>query len=1114
MKSAFVAQNHLNEFETPSARFRGAPFWAWNCRLDKDTLLRQIDTMKRMGLGGFTMHCRTGLDTPYMEPEFMDMIRACVDKARDESMLAYLYDEDRWPSGFGGGEVTKDPAMRSRYLLFTPVPYVDRKIGGGNVDSTAFAEANGRGTLLAAYDVSLQDGTLAKVTRILPEQVRTMPASALKTAGAAGDTPHSAAGTASASTAHVVQEPTSPTRWYAYLEVAGDTSWFNNQAYVNTLDKKAIERFIETTHEKYAEAVGADFGGVIPSIFTDEPQFTHKTTLGFAEARTDVMLPWTDDLEETFQTAYGMSLLDRLPELVWELQEGQASVVRYRYHDHIAERFAEAFSDTVGSWCRAHGIALTGHMMAESTLESQTTALGETMRHYRGFDVPGIDMLCNWYELNTAKQAQSAAHQMGVPDVLSELYGVTNWDFDFRSHKAQGDWQAALGITRRVHHLSWVSMGGEAKRDYPASMLHQSPWHEKYPLVEDYFARVNTALTSGRPDVRIGVVHPVESYWLAFGPEEQTAARRRQLQNRFEQVTDWLLFGMMDFDFISESLMTSLVDAAIQPIDPPAFLVGAMAYDVVVVPGCRTMRSSTVARLDAFARSGGTVLFLGERPLLIDAVPATLPDALLRSACIPFDETSLLETLAPWRMLELRDDHGRPVTNRISQLRRLENGAILFIAPGKRLGNTDVPDASDCRLRIRGTYAVQVLDALKGTRHHAAVHHQNGDTLLDWRFYQHDSLLLELTDCYPGGAGKIADAVSPDDGTARQVMGMQAEQQAGDATTMLDDAEMQSMQPATALSSNWQESELHAALTEVSAFRTEEPNVLVLDQAEFCIDGGALQPVEEILRIDTTARRQFGYPVTGGNMAQPWTQPTATDDGHEIALWYRFHSELPLEDVLLALERPDRCLSLSLNGAPVAIAPTGTWIDDCIHTIALPVLRQGENDLLLHCEYRADTSLEACFLLGRFGVRVIGRTARLTALPEEIGFGSLTTQGYPFYGGNVAYTLNVTVPEGDYALSVAKFRSPVLSVQVDGKPVGDIAWAPYRVPLGHLGGQHEIVVTAFGSRVNTFGCLHLTDENWEWFGPHAWRTQGDQFSYEYRLKETGILAAPLLYRLP
>lgn len=97
-----------------------APFWAWNTKLDRDTILKQIDVFREMGMGGFTMHCRTGLNTPYLGEEFLDVVKACVDKAGALQMKACLYDEDRWPSGACGGAVTKDPEFRSRYLVFTP----------------------------------------------------------------------------------------------------------------------------------------------------------------------------------------------------------------------------------------------------------------------------------------------------------------------------------------------------------------------------------------------------------------------------------------------------------------------------------------------------------------------------------------------------------------------------------------------------------------------------------------------------------------------------------------------------------------------------------------------------------------------------------------------------------------------------------------------------------------------------------------------------------------------------------------------------------------------------------------------------------------------------------
>ncbi len=105
---------------------------------------------------------------------------------------------------------------------------------------------------------------------------------------------------------------------------------------------------------------------------------------------------------------------------------------------------------------------------------------------------------------------------------------MTHWDFDFRDHKLHGDWQAALGVTIRVPHLSMLSMAGESKRDYPASINYQSPWWQEYSCVEDHFARVSTAMTRGKPVVKVGVIHPVESYWLHWGPSENTALKREK----------------------------------------------------------------------------------------------------------------------------------------------------------------------------------------------------------------------------------------------------------------------------------------------------------------------------------------------------------------------------------------------------------------------------------------------------------------------------------------------------------------------------------------------------------------------------------------------------------
>ena len=82
-------------FASPGAEYRGAPFWAWNTHLDREELMRQIDIFREMGIGGFHMHSRSGMATPYLSDEFMALVSACADKAKRENMLCWLYDEDR-----------------------------------------------------------------------------------------------------------------------------------------------------------------------------------------------------------------------------------------------------------------------------------------------------------------------------------------------------------------------------------------------------------------------------------------------------------------------------------------------------------------------------------------------------------------------------------------------------------------------------------------------------------------------------------------------------------------------------------------------------------------------------------------------------------------------------------------------------------------------------------------------------------------------------------------------------------------------------------------------------------------------------------------------------------
>ena len=999
-------------FENPGACFRGAPFWSWNTQLDEQELLWQIDRLREMGFGGFFMHTRAGMQTEYLGKEFMSAVRACVKHAKDENMLAYLYDEDRWPSGAAGGYVTENPEFRSKFICLTREPADEVKV---------WAEKDKRvWRPLSRYEIQFAaDGTVEY--RILPE----------------GEKAHGEI-------------------WYAYLMTDACTGWYNGYTYIDAMNPDAVDKFIETTHDAYKREVGGDFGDTVPAIFTDEPNFGWFYRKRFARDGARVMIPWTQTFADTFRARYGYDIFEQLPQLIWNRADGAPATARYHYIAHATERFAEAFSDRIGKWCDENGIAFTGHVLEEPTLLSQTRCVGEAMRQYRNFRLPGIDMLCNSVELTTAKQAQSAVHQYGREGMLSELYGVTGWEFDFRGHKFQGDWQAALGVTLRVPHLSWVSMKGSAKRDYPASISYQSSWYKEYTYIEDHFARLNTALTRGTPSVQVAVIHPIESYWITVCDKEHCADECDRLEKQFQDLTGWLLRGTVDFDFVSESLLPELYEPTAD-----GFRVGKMTYKAVVVPPVKMLRSTTIAALEKFVEQGGTVLCTGACPTLVDGCLSAGAESLYKKAqTVEFSLSSVLRALQDVRDVEILNEDGSRTENLLYNLRCDGKDKWLFVAHCEQAPRKDGAELrpQHVRLTVQGKYRPVQYDTVHGTVQPVAYKTVGSTTVAEFDLYAYDSLLLRLE---PADAGERT-----------------AEKQ--DKTVLQVDRFFDKVK-----------------------YRLDEPNVMVLDICEYSWDGKTYFPPEEMLRLDGKLRKEFDYTDATGKDMQPWKIPPEKPDKFPY-LRFRFDSEIAVPCKLAYEEATE----VFLNGQSVAIRPDGYFVDKDIKTTSLPALRVGRNELIVRTPISKRISLENMFLLGDFGVRTEGCRATVTALPEKLAFGSITHQGLPFYGGAVTYELPVTCDGTETEVLADTYAGALLNVRLDGAECGKIVYPPYRLPLGALkAGQHTLELTVYASRVNCFGALHdNVDKRWK--GPFMWYTQGGEWAYEYRLHDVGVLKSP------
>lgn len=1017
----------IQRFESPGAEYRGKPFWSWNGKLEKGELLRQIGVCRDMGFGGFFMHSRTGLRTEYLGEEWFDLINACADEGERLGLQAWLYDEDRWPSGTAGGMTTADPRYRMRYLRLTPRP----------ADTFQWDDA-----LIAAFACDLEGLDYTGLVRLGPES-----------------RPEEIAGR---------------TVLCFTVEEMACTTFYQGNTYLDTMNREATERFLELTHERYKAKCGDRLGRSIKGIFTDEP---HRGMVmcasGLPNPDSGWITPWTPRLPERFEEWFGYDIRDRLPEVFLRPGGERISPVKWQYMECLQRLFLENWAMPCDQWCRANGLVLTGHILHEDTLGAQAIPCGSVMRYYEFMEYPGVDVLT---EGNRAywivKQCASVCRQLGRPWLLSELYGCTGWQMSFEGHKAVGDWQSLLGVTLRCPHLSWYTMEGEAKRDFPASIFHQSAWYPEYPYVEDYFARMHVVLGQGMPRCHVLVVNPVESAWaqIHVGWAQWLDAvdpHVKALDAKYRDLFHWLSDAQIEFDYGDEDHIARWGEVVTES-EQPLFRMGEMVYRAVVVCGMETIRGTTLAKLKEFIAAGGKVVFAGDPPTHQDGVVSEVPARIAQRAVrTSFDRGAVVTAVrsaAPPTVEVVHRETGRPLTDVFVQVRDGDAGTVVLAMNVNREKPT--PPAT---LRIWASGFVEEWDLVTGQRTRVPVQSAGGWIRVD----------LALPPC----------------GQALFWIGQEEEPSLPMRGTLVETAS--------------------SLLEGPYPYSLDEPNVLVLDRARFRLDEGEWSEDLEILKADRRIRDTLGMARRGGEMLQPWfAEKAAPEVRAQLMLQFGFQvEELPKGPVELVMERPDR-FTVTVNGRTLdTSSDNGWWCDRCFRRLPLPeaCLVEGDNVVTLEVGFHELVDLEALYLQGAFGVRIDGTVRRVVALPDTLQPGDLVEQGLPFYTGRVRYTMP-PLPEGQGRafLMAERFEGALVRAVAGELAAQPIGWQPYETEITALLPEGTVAVEVVLTRRNVFGPLHQVPKLTAGYGPENWVTEGEAFSEEYQLIPSGLLEPPRL----
>lgn len=515
--------------------YRSIPFWSWNAQLEEEQLKKQVQWMSENAIGGFFMHARSGLKTPYLSEEWMQYIKTCCDEAAKRNMKAWAYDENGWPSGFVGGKLLEEVSNRDMYIIHTIGAFDDQ----------------------ADVSYLISDKYLQQV----------------KKADGEGE--------------------------YLNLFLRHSAST------VDILNPEVTQKFLNMTHQQYADYFGEDFSKKLEGFFTDEPEYYRWNT------------PYTPLIKEYFKKEFGEDLFENLGLLFVE-KEGYRTF-RYRYWLGMQKLMLTNFAKQVYDWCDEHGVKLTGHYLEEKSLDWQLMCCGGIMPFYEYEHIPGVDWL--GAETNNelpAKQVSSIARQLGKKKVLTESFGCCGWDVTPGELRRVADFQMVNGVNLVCQHLIPYSEQGQRKRDYPAHFAPINPWiKEHFEEFNTYLSRVGCVLAEGEEVVNVAMLHPIRSAYLEYKREnEEQGFGVQDLDDSLRKACRTLSSRGVAYHFLDETLMEKY-----GYVNGKLIGCGKCEYQYLVLPKVLTMGKKMEKLLHQYVQNGGRVLLLEEAPMFLEGEP-------------------------------------------------------------------------------------------------------------------------------------------------------------------------------------------------------------------------------------------------------------------------------------------------------------------------------------------------------------------------------------------------------------------------------------------------------------------------------------------------------------
>lgn len=561
------------DFATPPSRFRPTPLYWLNDKIENAVIDSQLTQFRdKDGYGSVAI-------LPVVEwgqPEFMEKYGHLLDKLDELGMWAIFCDDQSFPSGTAGGEISKNHPE-----------YCSRQIHKAEQDVT--------GPLDYQADV---------------------PAGVLMGCVAMNNDDHATRIDITAGVANGKLSWKVPAGNWKIMMFNSRRDFDMNRKDPNKnldyLNPAAVDQWIRLTYQRFYDKFPGHFGTTIQSSFYDD--------ISLYQASPDVWNGndrrcWTDGYNANFQQKFGISPVEFYPALWYDIGSATAAA-RSMLFGLRAELLSEVFVKRVAAWCAAHKIDASGHPAGDYEVSPMGFS-GDAIKFYQHAQRPLLDVIFAYGSKRDGyKLCGSAAFLYDKPIVQCETYGAfENWkEADFTPDLL---YRTAMelyvrGINLIIPHGVWYK--------YPASITPpEISWRNPLvgPSLPDYTtwaARCQLVLQGGRHVADIAVLYPITAIYADcyFGREGTDP----EYLNVGERLTHAI---RRDFTFMHPEVLHA--KCTVDPANHTLNLENAVnheKYQVLILPGkhdAGAINLSTLQKAKDFYDHGGTLISTARLPV-------------------------------------------------------------------------------------------------------------------------------------------------------------------------------------------------------------------------------------------------------------------------------------------------------------------------------------------------------------------------------------------------------------------------------------------------------------------------------------------------------------------